>query len=363
MPDAETTLRENYNLARFDPTDRGGFYESFFQRANHPTRPLAFWNRYTVFAPKGRPEDAIGELWSIYFDGESGRHTALKRELPIRECEFARDRFFARVGDAVLEPGKLTGALTQSDGPGDGASTATKSIAWKLDYAGDAEPLFNLPAKFYAGGFPKAKVLVGLPLARFHGELEVNGTSVEIKDWIGSQNHNWGVRHTDRYAWGQVAGFDGAAASFLELATAQIKIGPLWTPALTPIVLRHGGREFRLNALFSSFGRAQYRQPRANQAGNATVARDAHWEFRARSPEIEIEGTIKACPGDFVCLPYYNPPGGVKFCLNSKIAACRLELKIANGPAAVLETAHRAAFEILTDDPQGLAPAFAYSAI
>ena len=62
-------LQRNFNHARFAPgtsAAAGGFYESYFQRANHPTRPLAFWIRYTLFAPRGRPADAIGEVWAIW---------------------------------------------------------------------------------------------------------------------------------------------------------------------------------------------------------------------------------------------------------------------------------------------------------
>jgi hypothetical protein len=51
-----------------------------------------------------------------------------------------------------------------------------------------------------------------------------------MMDWVGSQNHNWGSKHTDRYSWGQVAGFDAHPESFLEVATARLKLGPLWTP-------------------------------------------------------------------------------------------------------------------------------------
>ncbi|OGI62751.1 MAG: hypothetical protein A2W18_11080 [Candidatus Muproteobacteria bacterium RBG_16_60_9] len=61
------------NRCRYLEADPGGHYESYFQRANHPERPHAFWIRYTVFCPKGRPGDAAGELWAIYFDGERER--------------------------------------------------------------------------------------------------------------------------------------------------------------------------------------------------------------------------------------------------------------------------------------------------
>jgi hypothetical protein len=47
--------RAAWNRCRFRPDDPGGHHESYVQRANHPSRPLAFWMRYTVFRPKGRP--------------------------------------------------------------------------------------------------------------------------------------------------------------------------------------------------------------------------------------------------------------------------------------------------------------------
>jgi len=52
-----------------------------------------------------------------------------------------------------------------------------------------------------------------------------------------------------------------------------------------------------------------------------------------------------------VGLNYYNPPGGNKYCLNTKIASCQLILKDKRtGKEEILVTNRRAAFEILTDD-------------
>src|SRR5690349_2241184 len=193
-------LAATFNHARYRPGTTGGFYESYFQRANHPTRPLAFWIRYTIFCPKGRPQDAIGELWAVYFDGERQRHTVAKSEFPAGRFVFNRDGLSARVGDAVLEPGGLSGA----------AESRGHRIQWDLSFAGGEPPLFLLPPGLYARGFPKAKSLVGLPMARFDGTLTVDGEGIDVGGWVGSQNHNWGAKHTDRYAWGQVAGFDNA---------------------------------------------------------------------------------------------------------------------------------------------------------
>lgn len=326
-------LDEDFNHARYQPGTAAGFYESYFQRANHPTRPLAFWIRYTIFCPKGRPQDAIGELWAIWFDGERKRHTVAKSEFPAGRFVFSRDGLGARIGEAVLEPGGLQGA----------AESRGHRIQWDLSFTGNAEPLFLLPPKLYAGGFPKAKTLVGLPMARYDGQLVVDGVGVDIAGWRGSQNHNWGVKHTDRYAWGQVAGFDNAPDSFLEVATGQLKIGSWWTPRMTPLVLRHDGAEFALRGLWQAVARARGRF--------GTGAEMFDWKFSARSDGVEIDGHISAPRDAFVGLRYYNPPGGEKWCLNSKVAACRLELRRRGRPMETLETAHRAAFEILTDDP------------
>jgi hypothetical protein len=53
--------RDDWNRCRYLEGDPSGHYESCFQRANHPERPLAFWIRYTVFCPKGRPADSVGK--------------------------------------------------------------------------------------------------------------------------------------------------------------------------------------------------------------------------------------------------------------------------------------------------------------
>jgi hypothetical protein len=50
------------NCTHYQPGQMTGHYESYFVRANHPTRPLAFWIRYTLFSPKQHPENALGEL-------------------------------------------------------------------------------------------------------------------------------------------------------------------------------------------------------------------------------------------------------------------------------------------------------------
>lgn len=316
------------NWTQYRPGQSTGHYESFYQRANHPTKPWAFWIRYTLFSPRSRPEAAIGELWATFFDGETGEHVVAKEEYPLSQCDFDRRRFSARVKDRVLSPGMLQGTC----------SSFGDSISWDLTYDGDQPPLYLLPKGMYRGSIPKAKNLVGTPLATYQGELEVNGRTIEVRDWVGSQCHNWGSKHTDYYAFGQVAGFDNAPESFLEIVSARVKFGPIWTPMLTFLVLRHRGKEYSLVSLPESF---------------KAKARFGYfdWDFCSESKDVRIEGRIEAPAGAFVGLNYYNPPGGIKHCLNTKIGSCELTVTDrATGRGEVLTTQHRALFEILTDD-------------
>jgi hypothetical protein len=321
-------ITDDYNNARYRSGSPAGHYESYFQRANHPAEPQAFWIRYTIFSPAGRPQDAIGELWAVVFDGTTGRHHAAKTELPIDLCAFRNDRFGVRIAESELGPGVLAGC----------AGVVPNSIAWNLQYTGGMPPVFDLPLDKYEGNFPKAKALVGTPMARFSGTMTLNGEVLEIDDWTGSQNHNWGVSHTDRYAYGQVCGFDNAPGSFLEIASARFKIGPIWSPLMTPLILRHAGKEYRHNSLLLGLtARASYEY--------------FVWNFNSKSKSAKIEGEIRATREAFVGLRYYNPPGGVKYCLNTKIASCTLHLTDFSVPRTeTLRTSNRAAFEILTEN-------------
>lgn len=325
------------NLPRYPgPTD-DGHYESWFIRANHPDRPWAFWIRYTTFCPEKHHEGAVGELWATFFDGETDGHVSVKQTFPISACGLDAEAFRVDIGPAVLTDRSAQGRV----------STGGHDWAWDLSYGNGQAPLFLLPLDLYERRLPKAKALVGTPLAVFKGILRVDDREIEVRDWVGSQNHNWGARHTDDYAWGQVAGFDNSPDSFLELVTARAKFGPVYTPFVTLVVLRHQGREYALNDTV--------------QGLKATAAYGYfYWQFFTENDDIRIEGLISASVEDFVCLTYLNPPGGSKHCLNTKIAACKLTVTLktdgVDGETVELETVHRAAMEILTDrDDHGVA--------
>jgi hypothetical protein len=328
IADSQAQLRQQLNQCRYRADKTSGHYESYFLRANHPSKPIAFWIRYTMFVPREAHRAALGELWAVVFDGEARSIVAVKEEVPLASCQFSAQGLDVALADkGCLLPGSATGE----------AASAGHRIRWHLTYAPGQSPLRLLPEALYDAPFPKAKALVANPNVRFSGTLVVDGVSMSVEEWQGSENHNWGSKHTDRYAWGQVAGFDNAPDAFLECATAKVKLGPVWTPWLTTVVLRVEDREIAINSI-----------------AHAVLAKATYnyfnWHFATSQGASRISCDIYAPRHCFVALNYYNPPGGSSTCLNSKIAGCRLVLSEKGQPDRVLETSHRAAFEILTKD-------------
>lgn len=313
-------MTQDWDGCRWD--GKHGHYESWFQRANHPTRPLAFWIRHTIFAPKGKPEAAEGEIWSVYFDGEKDVVLAQKTEVPRRDCAFDPKTLDVKMPGAQLKPGALVGG--------------TGTLSWDLTWSGGLGPSLLLHESLYAGGFPKAKALTCVPNAVFAGTYSVEGKAIDVGGWVGSHNHNWGSQHTDRYAWAQVCGFDGAPDVFLECGIGQVKIGPLMTPKVTVAALTVDGRRYAIN----SIGRGL----RAHATPEGFQMR-----FTTSDDGVEIDVAVQAPPQAFVGLRYRNPIGGAKACLNSKIARAQVTLKTPE-QTRTFTSAHRAAFEILCEE-------------
>jgi hypothetical protein len=331
-------LRGEANAPRYDG-GAGGHYESWFVRANDPVAARALWVRYTIFAPIGRPTDAVAELWAVVFDSTGGAHVAVKTVTPIGDAAFGTaDGVAIRIGDATLSDHATTGH-------GELAGSATSgghTIGWRLRYAGGGEPVILLPERLYAGGFPKAKALVPAPNVTVSGEMTVDGVPLAVDGWIGSQNHNWGPQHTDEYAWGQVAGFDNDPDAFLECSTARIRMGGVRTPPFTPVVLRVDGEELRLNRMVTML-RASARYDVKSDPLTWT------WRTSGRDGSgrpVTVGAEISAPRTAFVTLDYDNPPGGRKTCENTKIASCRVTVTSA-GTSRELTSKHRAAFEVL----------------
>lgn len=309
----------------------GGHYESWFVRANHPSRPLALWIRYTLFrAVDDRPP--LGEVWAMWFDGEQQRTVAAKEEFPLETCQYSKTGMRVDAGHNHLEPGKLSGQLQHRG----------NTLQWDLHYDDGDDTLLFLPESFYERAIPKAKSLVSRPMIQLNGTFSVNGTAHSLEAWRGSENHNWGSQHTDRYAWGQVAGFDNAPEAFLECATAQIRLGPIFSPQLSIAALCLDGERFHFNRISTALkARARY-QP-------------FEWTLETRHRDAQLQIHMETTLDRVAALTYYNPPAGNKFCLNSKLARVTATFRQQGKPKRVLHSEHGGAFEILTDTlPTGM---------
>ena len=80
----------------------------------------------------------------------------------------------------------------------------------------------------------------------------------------------------------------------------------------------------------------------------------ASWTFATGPGAVRVTGRIEAPADAFVLLEYPNPPGGTKYCLNTKLAACEVVVADhATGEREVLRSAHGGLYEVLDDvDPR-----------
>jgi hypothetical protein len=73
------------------------------------------------------------------------------------------------------------------------------------------------------------------------------------------------------------------------------------------------------------------------------------WAFGARVGDRMIEGEIVVEATDVIGLTYTDTDGGSKYCYNSAIATCRIQLAGKAFERTELTATRRAMFEILTD--------------
>ena len=311
------------------------YYESRYIRANHPDRPQALWLRETLLLPTAG--DAVADVWVMVFDPDGEGNRALKEPYPIDAADYDYDTWTARVGATSIDDRSAQGVVTGGN----------RSARWDLRItAGSEEPVKLLSERAYNARFPTAKTTVRHPLAQFDGLLEIDDVRVVVDDWTGSVNHNWGTKHTPAYAFGQVCGFDDAPDSSLEIVTARAAIGPFLTPAATLFVFRHEKQEFAVRSVLGSMQTHGKYRPFS-------------WAFGGRAGDQMIEGEINVEPGEVIGLVYTDTNGEQKYCYNSAIATCRIQLAGKAFERAELTATRRAMFEILTDTRHETVPILA----
>ncbi|HEX3284172.1 MAG TPA: hypothetical protein VHT50_05820 [Mycobacterium sp.] len=300
------------------------YYESRFIRANNAHRAQALWLRSTLLLPTAGPP--VADAWVMIFDPDGAGNRALKQPYPIDQSDYQYDSWTARIGNTTIDDRTACGSVT-----------GVRSARWDLRIMpGEEEPVKLLTDRGYKAKFPTAKTMVRHPLASFDGTVELDDVRLQVEEWTGSINHNWGRRHTPAYAFGQVCGFDDEPKSSLEIVTAHAGLGRVSLPAATLFVLRHDGREVAVRSVLATRRtRAEY-QPFS-------------WTFGARVDGVTLDGELTAERQDVIGLSYTDTDGDTKYCYNSALATCRIRLSGNGMTAAELIATRRAMFEILTD--------------
>ncbi|KUI14138.1 hypothetical protein AU193_08985 [Mycobacterium sp. GA-1285] len=311
------------------------YYESRYIRANHPDLPQALWLRETLLLPTAG--EAAAEVWVMVFDPDRAGNLALKEPYPMESADYGYEEWTARIAATFLDDRSAEGVVTGGH----------RSARWDLRVTpGDEAPVRLLTDRAYAARFPTAKTTVRHPLARFDGLLELDEVRLVVDGWTGSVNHNWGTRHTPSYAFGQVCGFDDAPDTTLEIVTARAALGPVLLPGVTLFVFRHAGQEFAVRSIRGSLQTHGHYRPFA-------------WTFGGRVGDQMIEGEIVTEPSDVIGLTYTDTDGAAKYCYNSAIADCRIQVAGKLFERAELRATRRAMFEILTDTPHEAVPLLA----
>jgi hypothetical protein len=311
------------------------YYESRYIRANHPERPQALWLRETLLLPTAG--DPVADVWVMVFDPEGQGNKALKEPYPIDAAAYEYDNWTARIGATSIDDRSARGVVTGGN----------RSARWDLRITpGSDHEVKLLTDRAYKARIPTAKTTVRHPLAQFDGQVELDDARLVLDGWTGSVNHNWGTRHTPAYAFGQVCGFDEAPDSSLEIVTARAAVGPVLTPAATLFVFRHAGQEFAVRSILGSLHTHGRYRPFS-------------WSFGARVGDQMIEGEMVVDNSDVIGLTYTDTDGGSRYCYNSAIATCRMQVAGKAFERGELLATRRAMFEILTDKPHGEVPLLA----
>lgn len=323
------------NAPRF--TGASGHVESYFLRANDPSRPRALWLKATILAPRDAPP--VAETWLIWFDGD--RTFARKQTQPLRAEMFRATAAGAevRIGEWALtlgDAGAGSGRVPSSEGD------ASFDLRWSRPASPVAAPLSIYPWRaLREGPFPKSKLLTPNPWLLFSGSVTVPSPSgerevVPLDGWAGMAGHNWGREHAFEYAWGQCLfpAADGEPEAMVEGFSGRIRVAGRTSPRMSAAVVRRGAREFRFDRVFDFWRQEATLSPR-------------RWTLRLAGPDAVMRLRMDATDRPLACLGYESPDRSMAYCFNSKLAEVLLEVHPRGEAPFTCRSAHGGALELL----------------
>lgn len=319
----------DWNAVRFDAQSNAGHVESYFLKANSPDGKQALWIKATILAMPQRVGHAVAEAWAVMFHRD-GDHVAVKQSIRCADASFSHERLDVAVGRHL----EFSDDTTRGD-----IEYGDHHVEWNLRMEGDAPALVMYPLeRMYRGPFPKSKLVSPKPDLRLRGWARVDGQKIDIDGWRGMQGHNWGRGHADLYAWGHCNQWEhDDGDTLVEAVSGRVRVGPVLTPMMTLVYLRHAGREYPMTGLLDLVRNRGEILPR-------------RWFFKAATQGVAVECDFSAQTADMVGLYYANPDGAMTYCLNSKLANARLHL-VLQGKEAIDLTSRSAALELGTRDP------------
>jgi hypothetical protein len=296
-------IAENGNAPAYKPGSKKHL-ESFFIKLNEPNGQRALWLRWTIFAEPGLAPRA--ECWGIAFE-RGRRPRAVKRSM-ILDASMIRSPLLLDFGGMRFDGRHAVGEIV---GP-------NVSLSWQFDLDPRIEALQPYPYNWmYRGKLPEQKVTSPIPDASVRGVVHVDGERWDVSGWRGMQGHNWGTRHTYRYAWCQATGFNGHEDLVFEGGSGRLFKAGMELPWITMVYLFIDGRWERFD------------RPASIMAARASVS-VMRWSFETRSERYQVRGVAHTSTDQAVGLHYGNPDGSITYCLNSKLADLTLEI---DGPS------------------------------
>lgn len=316
------------------PRATTSLYESYFLRANHPTRPLALWTKATVLKPS--TSAGVQESWFVFFDGENNRVFADKRTEQLSAS-------FAAESEQALALSVCEASWTIA--PQGAARGAMEHALWDLRFerlpGALGEPRSFYPPKLITGSFPRAKGVTPMPALTMSGTVDVFGERVDVEGWYGALGHNWGREHPRRHAWAQCffPAKGDAPAAWVEAITGSVKLaGPVATPLLSTMIIQRGDQSYRFDRVFEAW---RQRATIEEQRYTLEVTSDAG---RAR---LEVDRADRPV----ACLGYRDPTGMLGYCINTKLARTKLTVEPTRGAPFTLESEHGGALEFVQRTP------------
>jgi hypothetical protein len=300
---------------------KAGHYESFYVKACQPGGGRGIWIRHTVHKrPEAEPNASI---WFVFFDREAEGPRATKVTVPAAELS-APAGSWIRVDGAEVGPGRARGAV----------DTDAVQASWDLTFSGDAEPCKYLPSdRLYETRLPKTKFVAPFPDARFNGQLELDGETIELAAWPGMIGHNWGSEHAERWVWLEGTGFEGSPDTYFDAGAARIALGPWTTPWVPSGMLMLEGEPHRLGG----FG----------QIRDATIEESpGECSFVLPGKDMVVRGKVSAPKKDFVGWVYADPKGPEHNTINCSVADLALTVERPALPPLQLSLPGGAAYEL-----------------